>query len=293
MTRQRAKRKDFIGVAKGHNHFSKVARLTRVTGPSSTEKQNTIQEDFWDSMVRVQPETSREIVVDDEMDYSFQQFGSSENGSLSGMRRIVMYILYGVLVLLLLILLMVTGIKFSQLNKGITDVKLQLEKNSRGGGASLSTSAALSSGYQTAVQKPAAVKGVCREGWVSFQSKCYLMSTSTVTWSKAESLCQSVRGHLLVLNSVEELDFISNVAEARYSYWIGLVEHEEGHWTWVDGTDFNTTPTYWDEGQPDDWSLRVNGEDCGQLHPSYRNQRKLWNDADCGQQYYYICESES
>uniref|UniRef100_A0A665TLN8 Asialoglycoprotein receptor-like 1 n=1 Tax=Echeneis naucrates TaxID=173247 RepID=A0A665TLN8_ECHNA len=117
-------------------------------------------------------------------------------------------------------------------------------------------------------------------GWVSFQSKCYLMSTSTVTWSKAESLCQSVRGHLLVLNSVEELDFISNVAEARYSYWIGLVEHEEGHWTWVDGTDFNTTPT-------------VNGEDCGQLHPSYRNQRKLWNDADCGQQYYYICESES
>uniref|UniRef100_A0A665TBS9 Asialoglycoprotein receptor-like 1 n=1 Tax=Echeneis naucrates TaxID=173247 RepID=A0A665TBS9_ECHNA len=107
---------------------------------------------------------------------------------------------------------------------------------------------------------------LCREGWVSFQSKCYLMSTSTVTWSKAESLCQSVRGHLLVLNSVEELDFISNVAEARYSYWIGLVEHEEGHWTWVDGTDFNTTPT---------------------------NQRKLWNDADCGQQYYYICESES
>uniref|UniRef100_A0A665TLM7 Asialoglycoprotein receptor-like 1 n=1 Tax=Echeneis naucrates TaxID=173247 RepID=A0A665TLM7_ECHNA len=121
---------------------------------------------------------------------------------------------------------------------------------------------------------------LCREGWVSFQSKCYLMSTSTVTWSKAESLCQSVRGHLLVLNSVEELDFISNVAEARYSYWIGLVEHEEGHWTWVDGTDFNTTPTYWDEGQPDDWSLRVNGEDCGQLHPSYRNQRKLWNDLE-------------
>uniref|UniRef100_A0A665T1H0 Asialoglycoprotein receptor-like 1 n=1 Tax=Echeneis naucrates TaxID=173247 RepID=A0A665T1H0_ECHNA len=147
-----------------------------------------------------------------------------------------MYILYGVLVLLLLILLMVTGIKCMTLR--LSQLKL------------------------------------CREGWVSFQSKCYLMSTSTVTWSKAESLCQSVRGHLFknkMLSSFYFKDFISNVAEARYSYWIGLVEHEEGHWTWVDGTDFNTTPT-------------VNGEDCGQLHPSYRNQRKLWNDADCGQQ---------
>lgn len=39
-------------------------------------------------------------------------------------------------------------------------------------------------------------------------------------------------------------DYISAVVEIKYNYWIGLVEREhEGHWSWVDGTDFSSTPT--------------------------------------------------
>ncbi|XP_042344592.1 asialoglycoprotein receptor-like 1 isoform X2 [Plectropomus leopardus] len=220
------------------------------------------------------------------MDSQYSQFGSSDNSPVSsvhteyrtsaqtGMTKIVAYVLYGVLVLLLIILLLVTGVKFSQLNKEVTDVKLSLERISNERHSSSSS-------------------GTCQVGWVSFQRSCYLLSTTGLTWHRAEAQCITYGGHLLVLNTVEELDFISKIVEITHNYWIGLVERtHEGHWSWVDGTDFSTTPNYWDIGQPDNWDYRENGEDCGQIHGFDRRIRKLLNDADCGLQYRYICEAK-
>uniref|UniRef100_A0A3B3DPJ9 Asialoglycoprotein receptor-like 1 n=1 Tax=Oryzias melastigma TaxID=30732 RepID=A0A3B3DPJ9_ORYME len=140
--------------------------------------------------------------------------------------------------------------------------------------------------------------GSCREGWASFQGSCYWLSSTTATWKKAEETCRSHGAHLLVVNSAEELvsfiDFISQIVVVIFHYWIGLVEpHQEGEWTWVDGTDFSSTPTFWAEGQPDNWDFRENGEDCGQLHASVKRIRKLWNDADCNLSYRFICESKA
>lgn len=47
--------------------------------------------------------------------------------------------------------------------------------------------------------------GTCSEGWVSYQSSCYLVSITSITWSKAEEQCKAHGGHLLVLNTAEEL----------------------------------------------------------------------------------------
>lgn len=47
--------------------------------------------------------------------------------------------------------------------------------------------------------------GNCKTDWVSFQSSCYLFSSSTSTWRQAEQQCASHGGHLLVLNTIEEL----------------------------------------------------------------------------------------
>uniref|UniRef100_A0A3P9Q7V7 Asialoglycoprotein receptor-like 1 n=1 Tax=Poecilia reticulata TaxID=8081 RepID=A0A3P9Q7V7_POERE len=134
------------------------------------------------------------------------------------------------------------------------------------------------------------------EGWASFQGSCYLLSTTTTVWQQAEDQCRSSGGHLLVLNNAEELhpQIKASIVDIKYSYWIGLVERQhEGHWSWVDGTDFGSTPTFWDQGQPDNWDFRVNGEDCGQLHASVNRKRKLWNDADCSLGYRYICEAKA
>ncbi|XP_026199327.1 asialoglycoprotein receptor-like 1 isoform X2 [Anabas testudineus] len=233
------------------------------------------------------------------MEPQYHHFGSSDNISHEErkimkqptMKRLVEFVLYSVLVLLLLILLMVTGIRFSQLNKDITDIKLRLEQVSSGDKTPSSNPEAVTA-KEVYFQKLVPVRGACRDGWVSFQRSCYLLSTIALTWSKAEEQCRTHGGHLVVLNNVEELDYLSKIVELRYNYWIGLVEREhEGHWSWVDGTDFNSTPVFWDKGQPDDWDYRENGEDCGQIHASARRKRKMWNDADCNLVYQYICET--
>uniref|UniRef100_A0A3B3CDI1 Asialoglycoprotein receptor-like 1 n=1 Tax=Oryzias melastigma TaxID=30732 RepID=A0A3B3CDI1_ORYME len=129
-------------------------------------------------------------------------------------------------------------------------------------------------------------RGSCREGWASFQGSCYWLSSTTATWKKAEETCRSHGAHLLVfINNLSPSnafqDFISQIVVVIFHYWIGLVEpHQEGEWTWVDGTDFSSTPT-------------ENGEDCGQLHASVKRIRKLWNDADCNLSYRFICESKA
>ncbi|KAK5871289.1 hypothetical protein PBY51_004178 [Eleginops maclovinus] len=234
------------------------------------------------------------------MESQYHQFGSSGNSSVhgetqltaqTGLKRILVWVLYGVLVLLLLILLMVTGIKFSQLNKEITDVKLNLNRIINRG-ASSSPSSGAATVQDVGLTKLVPVRGACKEGWVSYERSCYKLSINSLTWSKAEDQCRAQGGHLVVLNNAEELDYISRIVEIKYNYWIGLVERgNEGHWSWVDGTDINSTPSFWDNGQPDDWDFRENGEDCGQIHASVSRKRKMWNDADCSLTYKYICES--
>uniref|UniRef100_A0A3Q3WWD6 C-type lectin domain-containing protein n=1 Tax=Mola mola TaxID=94237 RepID=A0A3Q3WWD6_MOLML len=132
------------------------------------------------------------------------------------------------------------------------------------------------------------------EGWVSFQSSCYLLSTSTSMWSGAEEACQRLGAHLLVVNSREELVRFSSACLIGLGshHWIGLVEwHQEGNWTWVDGTDYNLTPKFWAPNQPDNWALRKNGEDCGEIYNNLPLSRQIWNDADCSLKHRYICES--
>uniref|UniRef100_G3PGI2 Asialoglycoprotein receptor-like 1 n=1 Tax=Gasterosteus aculeatus aculeatus TaxID=481459 RepID=G3PGI2_GASAC len=191
----------------------------------------------------------------------------------------------GVLVLLLLILLMVT------VTKGI-DFKLSLiAANSH----SLSSSF-LCLGFQTQGATTGQVVILPRlvPGWVSFQSSCYRLSTTAAAWSEAEERCREQGAHLVVLNNVEELDYISKVVHIKYHYWIGLVEREhEGQWSWVDGTDFNSTQTFWDDGQPDNWDWSENGEDCAQIHASERRKRKMWNDADCHLPNKYVCKTRA
>ncbi|KAI4896346.1 hypothetical protein NFI96_025922 [Prochilodus magdalenae] len=134
--------------------------------------------------------------------------------------------------------------------------------------------------------------GPCEEDWVFYKEKCYFISRQMMKkWEDAEKNCVQRRAHLLVVNDGEELDYISQLVDINTNYWIGLVERgEEGSWTWVDGTDYSKTEHFWDEGQPDDWNVRFNGEDCGQLHAEPAMVRRPWNDADCTLSYKFICE---
>uniref|UniRef100_A0A673HGP1 Asialoglycoprotein receptor-like 1 n=1 Tax=Sinocyclocheilus rhinocerous TaxID=307959 RepID=A0A673HGP1_9TELE len=112
--------------------------------------------------------------------------------------------------------------------------------------------------------------GPCQEDWVFYKDSCYFQSSVKKNWQIAEKNCVEKGSHLVVVN---DLVFLSSFVKLSESYWIGLVEKEEGQWTWVDGTDY------------------MNGEDCGQLHARVTvDRRRLWNDADCMLSYPYFCE---
>uniref|UniRef100_A0A672K4Y4 C-type lectin domain-containing protein n=1 Tax=Sinocyclocheilus grahami TaxID=75366 RepID=A0A672K4Y4_SINGR len=76
----------------------------------------------------------------------------------------------------------------------------------------------------------------CQEDWVFYEDSCYFQSSSKKSWQIAEKNCVEKGSHLVVVNDLAEL-----VRQQHTSYWIGLVEKEEGQWSWVDGTDYSTT----------------------------------------------------
>ncbi|XP_073674893.1 C-type lectin domain family 4 member E-like [Garra rufa] len=203
----------------------------------------------------------------------------------SGRHNRKMYILYGVLVLYVFILTLAVGIKISQVSQDVADVRLSLET------LKAPKTVQFENGHFSERVMP--VQGPCEEDWLFYKDSCYFHSSTKKNWQMAEKNCVEKESHLVVVNDLAELDFLSSIVKMVDSYWIGLVEKEEGKWSWVDGTDFSTTEQHWDAGQPDNWDFRVNGEDCGQLHARFTlGRRRLWNDADCTLSYPYICESK-
>ncbi|XP_076859457.1 hepatic lectin-like [Brachyhypopomus gauderio] len=195
----------------------------------------------------------------------------------------MIFIMFGILSLFLLILTITVGVKFSQVNKQVSEVTLSLQ-------AVRESVKPAQTGTFPFRETLLPLRGACEEDWTFYKGKCYFLSRLRKKWHEAEDACNKQRAHLLVVNDADELDYVSQIVSRNEHYWIGLVEREEGDWSWVDGTDFKSTEHFWDLGQPDDWDVRVNGEDCGQLHPILSQQRSLWNDADCTLPYRYICE---
>lgn len=200
-----------------------------------------------------------------------------------------MYIICGFIAVYMVILTVAVGIKLSQVSQEVADVTLSLKNID----VSIKEASNPLQFENSLLSPEVIVQGRCEENWVFFKDSCYFQSTTRQSWQSAENSCIQKKAHLVVVNNLDELDFLSSIVKLIESYWIGLVEKEEGQWSWVDGTDFKATEHYWDEGQPDNWDVRVNGEDCGQLHGRIRvDKRRLWNDADCTLSYPYICEGK-
>ncbi|XP_056319269.1 asialoglycoprotein receptor-like 1 [Danio aesculapii] len=208
----------------------------------------------------------------------------------SGRRNRMMYIIYAILALYVFILTLAVGIKISQISQEVADVRLSMKTL-----VDAPKTPQFEDGHfsELVMQVPVPVQGPCQENWVFYKGSCYFQSTIKRNWKTAETNCIQKGSHLVVVNDLAEQDFLSSIVKLSDSYWIGLVEKEEGQWSWVDGTEFSATEHHWDVGQPDDWDVRVNGEDCGQLHGRVNeNRQRLWNDADCTLFYPYICEGK-
>ena len=111
---------------------------------------------------------------------------------------------------------------------------------------------------------------------------------SAKTWEDAESVCQGqtwqgVQGHLASVHSEEENIFVASLA--KETIWLGHHDlHQEGQWTWTDGTEFSYSN--WAKGEPNNHG---NNEDCMEI-ASPTSEEKQWNDDVCTKQAKFVCK---
>ncbi|XP_077024018.1 C-type lectin domain family 4 member E isoform X2 [Tamandua tetradactyla] len=131
------------------------------------------------------------------------------------------------------------------------------------------------------------VQKCCPLEWEHFQSSCYFFSTDTMSWTASLKNCSAMGGHLVVINTQEEQEFLFNKKPRNKEFYIGLTDQvTEGQWQWVDGTPFKESLSFWDIGEPNNI---VTVEDCATIRDS-SNPRQNWNDVPCFFNLFRICE---
>ncbi|KAL2776903.1 C-type lectin domain family 4 member E [Daubentonia madagascariensis] len=131
------------------------------------------------------------------------------------------------------------------------------------------------------------VKNCCPLNWKHFQPSCYFFSTDTLSWASSLKNCSAMGAHLVVINTLEEQEFLFHTKPRKREFYIGLTDQVvEGKWQWVDGTPFTESLSFWDVGEPNNI---VKLEDCATIRDS-SNPRKNWNDVPCFFYMFWICE---
>ncbi|XP_039608886.1 C-type lectin domain family 4 member C-like [Polypterus senegalus] len=142
----------------------------------------------------------------------------------------------------------------------------------------------------------------CPKSWLLFNTKCYYFSTNRLTWKDSRDFCTSMGGHLVIIESEEEQNFLLNktAKTTDNSYWIGLTDQKiENKFFWVNNESLNENKTFWakrDDGgtEPDDYKEKGNGqegEDCVHLFNTTINYG--WYDAWCTATKQMICEADT
>ncbi|MED6278619.1 hypothetical protein CHARACLAT_025803 [Characodon lateralis] len=129
----------------------------------------------------------------------------------------------------------------------------------------------------------------CQKGWILFQKKCYMFFdlSSWKTWEGSQQHCQSKSADLVVVDYLEEQEFLSNHSTFYYDkfhgYWLGLTQRNNS-WKWNDGR--NDTLGYWmktEIGGSGPYALLIPGS----------TPTESWDTSDAAFQNKFICEQEA
>ncbi|XP_062288229.1 CD209 antigen-like protein E [Scomber scombrus] len=204
---------------------------------------------------------------------------TNQTGPRSSERRFhgAVVLCLGLLSVFLLAGLIGLGVYYRDVNHGLTEERDQLNANLT------ETTEELHQLQNLSMQKK-----TCPAGWTMFNCTCYLISTKSDSWEKGRQDCRARGGYLVVIDSREEQDFLTNFT--KQTSWIGLSDREkEGTWKWTDGTTLNQM--YWEIEQPDNGGgdPRWGEEDCVTIRPENTGPNN-WNDLSCDASKRWICE---
>uniref|UniRef100_UPI004038B870 C-type lectin domain family 4 member A-like n=1 Tax=Callospermophilus lateralis TaxID=76772 RepID=UPI004038B870 len=91
----------------------------------------------------------------------------------------------------------------------------------------------------------------CPKNWKSFSSSCYFFSTDGKSWKESQDNCSRMEAHLMVINSKEEQDFLTQNMDKTAAYFVQLSDRGgQGHWQWVGQTPYNQSAIFWHPGEP-------------------------------------------
>ncbi|XP_037641083.1 C-type lectin domain family 4 member G-like [Sebastes umbrosus] len=129
----------------------------------------------------------------------------------------------------------------------------------------------------------------CPQGWWTFMSTCYQLSSMPNTWKNAKQDCASKGSHLVILNDkLEERIVLSLGGTGRM--WMGLhgvrVAAYSWDWTLVDGS--TLFYTNWNR-----WYPEIEGySGCAYVKQADTSSVETWFVGTCRERYYWICEKE-
>lgn len=94
-------------------------------------------------------------------------------------------------------------------------------------------------------------KRVKIEDRVEFNGHGYAIFDKPMSWTDAKAFCESLNGHLAVITSADEQDFIERLVKtsSKTSFWLGGYELGHDNWKWITGETWNYTN--WKFGQLD------------------------------------------
>uniref|UniRef100_A0A3P9JP37 C-type lectin domain-containing protein n=1 Tax=Oryzias latipes TaxID=8090 RepID=A0A3P9JP37_ORYLA len=134
----------------------------------------------------------------------------------------------------------------------------------------------------------------CLDGWVLFQSNCYLFtkdmySSKWKTWKKSQEFCKEKKADLVVIETLEEQEFINNNTSEydspKHGYWIGLSKTDtSGTWMWINGG--NLTVMFWATEQPGYTQA------CALSKPQ-ADPLASWDKVSCSMWNRWICETRA
>ncbi|XP_038184162.1 C-type lectin domain family 10 member A-like [Arvicola amphibius] len=127
----------------------------------------------------------------------------------------------------------------------------------------------------------------CPLHWIEHEGSCYWFSQTGKSWPEADKYCQLENAHLVVVNSMEEQNFLQDKL-VHVVTWMGLTD-QNGPWRWVDGTELEKGFKNWAPEQPDNWYGHGlgGGEDCAHFTSTGN-----WNDDVCQRPFRWVCEAE-
>ncbi|XP_075409236.1 C-type lectin domain family 6 member A [Tenrec ecaudatus] len=129
------------------------------------------------------------------------------------------------------------------------------------------------------------VWGCCPSTWKPFDSSCYFISTKKENWAKHEQNCVGMGGHLVVINTEAEQNFIIHHLNESFPYFLGLTDPQgKNKWQWIDQTPYKENVRFWHDREPN-----LSAEQCVSI-VFWAPGKWGWNDVLCHLKMNSICE---